>query len=342
MDEGSHPVPDDDSSHVAKRRKTSHGNTSALKKLAYDQYTIAWICALHIEMAAARAVLDEIHQKLPVLAGDSNNYVMGSIQQHNIVIACLPAAQYGTNNAANVMTNLKRSFPSIVYGLMVGIGGGIPTKADIRLGDIVIGTRVTQHDMGKIVGDGQLKRTGVPKLPAPFLSTAVSSLRSTHELEPSRVPSILRAKFAQHPEYRRPSVPDRLFKVTYPHKNELYDCEECDSEQLVHRDPRSSHDPVIHYGGIASGNQVMRYSSDRDDIARELDVLCFEMEAAGLMDILACLSIRGICDYSDSHKSKEWQRYAAAAAAAYTKELLEQIPPNKSQVPAVLVLNDRE
>ncbi|CAH0017225.1 unnamed protein product, partial [Clonostachys rhizophaga] len=50
------------------------------------------------------------------------------------------------------------------------------------------------------------------------------------------------------------------------------------------------------------------------------------MEAAGLMDIRPCLPIRGICDYSDSHKNKEWQRYAAATAAAYAGELLEVLP----------------
>ncbi|KAL3491198.1 hypothetical protein BJX62DRAFT_128619 [Aspergillus germanicus] len=36
--------------------------------------------------------------------------------------------------------------------------------------------------------------------------------------------------------------------------------------------------------------------------------------------------IRGICDYADSHKNKEWQPYAAMTAAAYTKELLGVMP----------------
>ena len=39
------------------------------------------------------------------------------------------------------------------------------------------------------------------------------------------------------------------------------------------------------------------------------------------------LVIRGICDYADSHKSKKWQKYAAATAAAYAKELLLLVPP---------------
>ena len=56
-------------------------------------------------------------------------------------------------------------------------------------------------------------------------------------------------------------------------------------------------------------------------------VLCFEMEAAGLMNDFQCLVIRGVCDYADSHKHKQWQPYAALTAAAFAKELLLEIPP---------------
>lgn len=56
-------------------------------------------------------------------------------------------------------------------------------------------------------------------------------------------------------------------------------------------------------------------------------MLCFEMEAAGLMDELPSLVIRGICDYSDNHKSKLWQPYAALSAAAFAKTLLRRLPP---------------
>lgn len=67
----------------------------------------------------------------------------------------------------------------------------------------------------------------------------------------------------------------------------------------------------------------------RDKLALEKGVLCFEMEAAGLMNQFSCLVIRGICDYSDSHKNKEWQGYAAMAAAAFARDLLYRIPPNR-------------
>lgn len=84
----------------------------------------------------------------------------------------------------------------------------------------------------------------------------------------------------------------------------------------------------IYYGTIASGNQVMRDGSTRDRVSAEFGgVLCFEMEAAGLMNSFPCLVIRGICDYADSHKNKMWQAYAAGTAAACAKEVLSVLPP---------------
>ena len=222
---------------------------------------------------------------------------------------------------------------------MVGIGGGVPSKADVRLGDIVVGTRVIQHDLGKLTGDGQVQPTAVPKILHASLGTAVSSLRSKHELEPCQIPSVLRERLKGYSDYSRPSLPDRLFQAAYTHEFPGRGCEECDPSQLMFRSSRPSNDPMIHYGAIASGNQVMRHGITRDDVARRLDVICFEMEAAGLMDVLPCLPIRGICDYSDSHKSKEWQTYAAATAAAYARELLNVLPVTATQSSAGSILS---
>ncbi|OQE25252.1 hypothetical protein PENSTE_c006G02143 [Penicillium steckii] len=299
----------------------------------YDHYTIAWICALYIEMAAARAILDEIHEVRPKGFEDTNSYVLGNIKGHNIVIACLPVGQYGTNNAATVATNLKRTFPGIHIGLMVGIGGGVPSKADIRLGDVVVGTKVVQFDLGKIMGDGKFERTAIPKTPDQLLGTTIAKLRSKHEYEPSRALSILQQSLITRPdsEYNQPSTPDQLFQATYEHRSQLPNCNDCDQSRLISRGERVPKTITIHYGAIASGNQVMRHGTTRDNIARELDTICFEMEAAGLMNVLPFLPIRGICDYSDSHKTKEWQKYAAATAAAYARELIEELPMAEDQ-----------
>ncbi|KAJ5617246.1 hypothetical protein N7537_002360 [Penicillium hordei] len=92
------------------------------------------------------------------------------------------------------------------------------------------------------------------------------------------------------------------------------------------RGDREDSDPQPHYGIIASGNKVIKDGRTREQIRSETGALCFEMEAAGLMLDFPCVVIRGICDYADSHKNKEWLGYAALAAAAYTKELLEYVP----------------
>ncbi|KAJ5281262.1 hypothetical protein N7478_006634 [Penicillium angulare] len=275
-------------------------------------------------MAAAQAMLDEVHDVPPRATNDTNSYVLGRIKGHNIVIACLPSGYYGTINAATVAANLSRTFPAISVALMVGIGGGVPSKEDIRLGDIVIGTRVMQYDLGKIMADGKFERTAFPRTHGSLLGTAISTLRAKHELGPSRVSFIIEHRMKGLPNYCRPNTPDRLFDANYEHSSSS--CDECNSSKLVKRTRRERDVPKIHYGAIASGDQVMKHGGTRDNIARELDVICFEMEAAGLMDIFPCLPIRGVCDYSDSHKTKEWQKYAAAAAAAYARELMEELP----------------
>lgn len=299
-----------------------HASVSALK---HGDYTIAWICALYVELSASRVMLDEEHRTLPIYAGDDNTYVLGRIDRHNVVMASLPG-EYGTNNAAIVATNLKRTFPSIRATLMVGIGGGSPSIADLHLGDIVVGTRVMQYDMGKVIVDGRFQGTAYPKIPARLLLSAVSNLRSKHGqfASSSRVAGLLLDRMSSYP---RPNQHDRLFQAAYEHLAGAPTCDGCDMEKQLRRSVRPSDGPRVHYGVIASGNRVMKNAKTRDDIARPLSALCFEMEAAGMMDNLHCLPIRGICDYSDSHKNKEWQPYAAATAAAYARELLEVLPP---------------
>ncbi|KAK1637829.1 hypothetical protein BDP81DRAFT_460453 [Colletotrichum phormii] len=282
----------------------SVSGTRKRQRTLLEDWDIAWICALPTELVAAEAMLDEEHDALPLHTSygnaytvDTNTYTLGSIEGHSVVITCLPADQYGTNNAANVVTNLVRTFPSTRLALMVGIGGVVPGSAnDIRLGDVVVGTRTMQYDLGKIGTGAEIQRTAIPRTLHHSFGKAITVLRAKHDREPSRVPQILKERFETLPHYGRPIAADRLFLSTYDH-------------------PEPS-DP-----SIASGNQVMKNAAERDTAARTLDVVCFEMEAAGIMDIVPCLPIRGICDYADSHKNMDWQRYAAAAAAAYTREL---------------------
>ncbi|KAM0448902.1 hypothetical protein ACHAO4_008127 [Trichoderma viride] len=89
-------------------------------------------------------------------------------------------------------------------------------------------------------------------------------------------------------------------------------------------DLREAWKPLIHFGKIASGDLVIKSGRHRDKIAVREKVIAFEMEGAGVWDSFPTVVIKSVCDYADSHKSKTWQRYAAATAAACSKAFLEE------------------
>lgn len=314
---------------------------SAPHTFRIQDYTIGWVCALFTELAAAQDMLDDRHDDTHVNNLDTNIYTLGSISGHNVVIACLPDGQMGVGSAAAVAAQMKSTFPSIQFGLMVGVGGGVPTvENDIRLGDVVVSRPdnghggVIQYDFGKNTPGG-FQRTGFLNSPPQVLLKAISKIRSDHlrgEKKFLQFVSNLKVKI-QRPGH------DVLFEANSSHTGGST-CEKCNKSKIVKRKPRADQEIMIHYGTIASGSQVMRDGVDRDRLSSELgDVLCFEMEAAGLMNIIPCLVIRGICDYADSHKNKVWQRYAAMMAAAYAKELLSNIPA--SEVTSFLTTKDK-
>ncbi|KAM0320602.1 hypothetical protein ACHAPQ_009900 [Fusarium lateritium] len=295
---------------------TDQGHSEVMK----EDYSVGWICALSIELAAAESMLDTLHATRDQNAHDSNTYIYGNIGPHNIVLACLPYDGTGTNNAAIAATHLRRSFPSITLMLMVGIGGGIPGPHNPRLGDVVVGSEVIQYDIGKSFDD-HFKRKSIASRPDSNTRTALTKFKAGHEMHQNNIPSILRY-------LKQYAAPDSTLDVLFCSScksSSTKDCGFCDEDNYVRRAPRSA-GPRIHYGKIASGNQVLRNAMERDKIAEELDVLCVDMEAAGVMDSFPCLSIRGLSDYADAYKNDIWQNYAASTAAACTKEFLSVMP----------------
>lgn len=80
--------------------------------------------------------------------------------------------------------------------------------------------------------------------------------------------------------------------------------------------------PNIFVGRVASADTVMKSGDHRDQIAKQYNIIAFEMEGAGLWDEAPCIVVKGICDYADSHKNKIWQPFAAATAASAVKAIL--------------------
>lgn len=313
------------------------------RRLHQGDYAVAIICPMGDELSPVLALLDETHENLDTVR-DQNAYKLGKMGHHNVVVCGMP--EIGNNVAAMVVTQLLNDFSQIRFGILVGIGGGIPDEDyeeddlnDIRLGDVVVshsrGARggVIQFDRGKCTTDGFMV-TGYQSKPPHVLAANVEILKASHNLHGNSIPRYLDEMLKRYPamkeKYAAPgSYRDCVFEASYTHGGGKT-CKKCDMSRTIERESRGTETPRIHYGTIGSSNAVIRDSRQRDEL-RDMGIICVEMEAAGLMEAFPCLVVRGICDYADSHKNKKWQPYAAATAAAYSKELLLQIPQGDVQ-----------
>ncbi|KAL2863375.1 uncharacterized protein BJX67DRAFT_390638 [Aspergillus lucknowensis] len=274
-------------------------------------FTIGWICPLALEYAAAKSVLDELYSEA--------EYTTSRIGNHEIVITCLPAGQIGTNAAAAAATRMLSAFPSLKATLLVGIAGSAPSNnVDIRLGDVVVGQPVgqyggvVQYDFRKTIPGG-FQRIGSLNAPSHELLSAVSKFKSNL----SDAKESMRHFLVERPIYNA----DVLFEASYNHAGGETCCD-CRKDKIINR-VRRGEDIHIFFGTVASGNQVIKDGITRDELNSKLQgVLCFEMEAAGVVNTLPCLVIRGICDYADSHKNKIFQPFAASAAATCARQIL--------------------
>jgi nucleoside phosphorylase len=209
---------------------------------------------------------------------------------------------------------------------------------------------------------GQFMRSRSLNAPLKVLLTALTRLEAEHMLRGSSICDFLAEAALKYPrmkaQFAAPLASrgsrsdhydgddtfdeaDKLFEASYLHRSGSAGnsaCGQCDARRLVQRPARESSGPVVHYGVIASSDAEIECGVTRDAAKEALGmgVLCFEREAAGLMNDFPCLVIRGISDYADTHKSTAWIAYAAAAAVACAKELLESMPPQEVQDMAVL------
>ncbi|KAE8372114.1 nucleoside phosphorylase domain-containing protein [Aspergillus bertholletiae] len=299
------------------------------------EFTIGWVCTLLKEYIASLQVLDDIYNETtPPSKEISRYYTLGRIGGHKVVISCCrPTDNFEPVSALRAMEEMKTRFTSMRFVVMVGIAGGAPSsKHDVRLGDVVIGTRVVQHRFGEGTST-EFKFAGHTLSPPRALLHAVTALKTrlfyglaldeSFDNAYTRSPTI-------EATFRRPEVrTDRLYKPQYAHIGGC-DCLKASSQyssEIIARHPRQDHRITVHDGVIGSVEKDIKDAVERDQLASELDALCFDAKVSGLCDSSDWIPIRGICGYSDSHGNEEWNGYAAAAAAVCARELLLTIPP---------------
>ncbi|RHZ45308.1 Pfs and NB-ARC domain protein [Aspergillus thermomutatus] len=336
-----------------------------------DEFEIAILCALPLEVNAVEALLDETYNRIRNEHmkdnGDVNAYTTGRIGKQNIVLCHMPGM--GKVSAAGVATSLRFSYPNIRLALLVGICGGVPFPssgaAEIFLGDVIISDSLIEYDFGKQYPGGFQRKTGVgrPNREIRTILSAMASSKVYSEFE-EQLNKHLDNIQAQDKRWMCPGVSlDVLFESSYRHQHRTNGlphhcdcangnsvhivCDEalksdcsglgCDETHLRRR--RSSAKPTnssVHIGTFACADTVMKSGEHRDLLAKREGVIGLEMEGAGIWDNTPCVIIKGVCDYADSHKSKVWQSYAAATAAAGAKAFLGYwVPSTKAELRSV-------
>lgn len=300
--------------------------------------------------------------------GDTNTYSTGRIGPHHVVLAHMPGMGISSSArvASNIRLSFQRIRLTLIVGVCGGAPFERPTPA-IVLGDVIISNSVVEFDFGKLYPnrferkidlDDTLGRPN-PEIRGLLSKFGVQAVRE--ELEYTLLENLRRMqdkrRTAKYPGVEH----DRLFPASYRHMHRGESASQhcpCDSSKpngdtLCSRALESSCDtlgcivdaldspsrqirfasgaptPFVHIGTIGSANTVMKSGEHRDAIARENNLIAFEMEGAGVWDTLPCVVIKGVCDYADSHKNKIWQDYAAATAASAAKAFLDHWIPRQ-------------
>ncbi len=315
--------------------------------------TIGIITALPKEYAAVQAMMDNGRDAYPRRAGAHPHYFLGEVPAagggiHTVVLAL--AVAMGNNVATIWASNLTRDYPTVHTVVMVGIAGGIPhpekPEAHVRLGDIVISSDagVVQYDFVTEEADKIVPRFSTHR-------PSVRFLQAVRELEAEAltgrrpwVAEIGRAKSLQGAA-RPEDTSDVLYRFEWAPNGDLT------KKRVRHPTDRSrvAGQPRVFVGPIASSNTLQKNPFRRDQLREQYGVKAVEMEGSGIADAtwvaeVGYLVVRGICDYCDPAKNDTWQSYAAVAAAAYVRALLQRFPPadpgaSDASMPAVLPLS---
>ncbi|KAI0141616.1 hypothetical protein GGR57DRAFT_402881 [Xylariaceae sp. FL1272] len=328
---------------------------------------IAIVCALRVEADAVLNILDKCWDDEGHEYGraehDTNFYTVGSVGQHSVVVVRLSGM--GTIRSTDAANNIRHSFPNIQLALVVGVCGAVPTPPgrDIYLGDLIISSRVTQYNCGRQYTNGfQRKSAADGNLPGTsrqvlnflsFLEQERCNQKIRENIRSSVIEIERRATALSYPGAEH----DHLYDPSFIHKhmirgtcsscdlNDSVDCElaikttcqelGCSSAGRIVRYGRAAdsdnqqlkHMPGIHIGHIGTADTVMKSAHHRDQIAENDNIIAFEMEGSGVWDQFPTIVVKGVCDYADSHKNKDWQPYAALIAAIGMKALLNLWTP---------------
>lgn len=290
---------------------------------------------------------------------DVTVYGYGELGEQPIVLACL--TDMGSLGAAEVVRDMRHSFRNLSIVFLVGITGGAPFKADgtlsgVRLGDVIISDSMLKGDLGKQFGD-RFDTTTAFNARLPRAAEIVRAFLVSIRGEGNQFRRLIRKtniQFADHPrlraaKYKYPGrSKDHVYASNHYHKHRSPDA--CESQICVDHEDRAcsiaeasrcevlgcqplpdsiddkrddSDGTKIHVGPYVSTDGVMKSAKRRNQLVEQHNALAIEMEGPGVWGSVPTMVVKGVVDYADSHKNKDWRLYPAARAALCTKAIIE-------------------
>ncbi|KAK1658966.1 Pfs, NACHT and WD domain protein [Colletotrichum godetiae] len=267
-----------------------------------------------MEAKAALLMLDQKHDgRFGVSRGDDYVFHAGSMCGHNIIIATLPAGQeYGTGSAAALASQVRKFFPNLWFGLLVGVAAGLPNLScqpprDIRLGDVLVAlpddntAGLVAYYLGKNTGDGSFQPLRLGHVLAETETIVRSAIGKIRLNAVNDAESFL----SYYQQIIGRSHGGNEFEDSGQKYDVLHEFNEHGIKCRVERKSRSHQERTrVWYGPIGSGEKLMRNSQQRDELRDRFNIIGLEMEAAGTMNRIPVGVIRGVCDYGDEHKNK--------------------------------------
>ncbi|XP_017888476.1 uncharacterized protein LOC108629969 isoform X2 [Ceratina calcarata] len=285
--------------------------------------------------------------------GESNVYTLGNIGAHRIVCTKLPTVGHtreAMTAAGNTTTRLLGTFQKVDFVFLIGIGGGVPHYTDynkhVRLGDVVISHPVPNNkkyiyvycESAKSSESGdyhfETKEYCPPNL---CLQEIAANLKDQSENEAN-------PPWQTYLKDGLEMLSDQTehdFKSPPPESDKLYMAiGERDVIEVAH--PIAPSDaaykritgcPRIHLAPVASGRYIARDDQLRQKFAARFGALAFDAEMDAVVESIlgncreSFAVIRGISDYKDGSRIKEWQPYASLAAASVMKSIICAMDP---------------
>lgn len=320
------------------------------------QPTIAIITAQYCEKLAVDSMLDNRETFVRyTTVGESNVYTLGNIGAHRIVCTKLPTVGHtreAITAAGNTTTRMLGTFQKVDHVFLVGVGGGVPHYTDyrrhVRLGDVVVSHPVDgkrsvyvycENAASSESGSAEFEikeycpnNMGLQEIAAQLQAEAES------QDEPPWMPLMREAinslqSESEHNFSQPPADSDKLYMAIG----------ERDLIEVAHPSPQEGAEnhrrkgcPWLHLSPVASGRGVARDEALRQQLAHETGALAFDSEFDAVLDAVtgSCrdsfLVARGIADYRDGGRpgsaGSQWQPYAALAAAAVVRCIVERVP----------------